>query len=294
MKTKYKILISVTIPLIALCGILIYLRVANIQNVSFDSAKNEWNCTYFGKNRKFILYLPETCDSKTSLVVMLHGYGNSARSFQMETEFEKSANVRNYAVLYVNGTPNPKVPTSSSGWQYNNDKYSHRDVDFIIKLSKYCQKKYKLGKNVFAVGFSNGGFMVNTLSILRPDFFTAVVSVAGMMNKNVWQERKVAGSSKIGFLQINGTKDDVVPMELNGSNKNNPNVPVEKVLEYFVQVNDVAPECEKITLSDCATFFNYGNTVGWGLIENGRHNWPDERFCNFDVNNFILDFFDNF
>lgn len=294
MKANYKILITVSIPLIVLCVVLIYFRVTGIQNVSFDYTKNEWNCTYFGKNRQFILYLPENCDSITSLVVMLHGYGNSAHSFQMETEFEKSANVRNYAVLYVNGSPNPKVPTSSSGWQYNNDKYSQRDMDFIVKLAKYCQKKYTLGKKVFAVGFSNGGFMVNTLSVLRSDFFTAVVSVAGMMNKTVWQDRNSAKSSQIGYLQINGTKDDVVPMELNGSNINNPNVPVEKVLEYFVQVNKLVPECEKITLSDSATFYNYGNTVGWVLIEDGRHNWPNVRFSKFDVNNFILDFFDNF
>lgn len=293
MKKKRLFYISVIfITFCLICGIVIYFT--SINNVEFDSEKSEWNCTFFGKKRSFILCLPENPDSKTAIVVMLHGYGGSAFFFQKETEFEKSANPQNYAVLFIEGTPDPKVQTSSKGWHYNNDRTSKNDVKFIVKLCKYCQKKNKLGKKFFAVGFSNGGFMTNKLAVARPDFFSAVVSVGGMMSKDAWETRKSKINSKIGFLQINGTKDDVVPMELNGSNKRNPNPAMENVIDYFVKINKISNECEQRKLSEIATFYNYSSTVGWILIKDGRHNWPTKQWSQIDVNQEILNFFSKF
>lgn len=38
---------------------------------------------------------------------------------------------KNYAVLYVTGTPNPNFLMSSFGWQYNYDSLSENDMNLF-------------------------------------------------------------------------------------------------------------------------------------------------------------------
>ncbi len=292
MKNNKKIItIEIGIIIILIAAITLITKSFNnqIKNITYDENKDLYTCTYKDFKRSFIICLPETCDENTSLVVMLHGMGESAALFKMYTEFEKQANPNNYAVIYIDGTTDPDNKTQGKGWQYHHNKISKTDMNFIIKLCKYCQNKYSLGKRIFVGGFSNGAFMANKLAITYPNIFKGVISVGGMVPKDVWEYRNA--KKPVSIIQINGTKDDIVPMEFNGSNKYNPNPSMEKVLEYYAGLNNLTFKDYKTTpLSDLTTLYSLENKIWWILIQDGMHNWPTEQFSKINVNSVIIDF----
>lgn len=275
---------------------------AEIENISYDEQKDTYTCTYKDLKRTFILCLPENCNEQTSLILMLHGLGRSAASFKSDSQMEIEANERNYAVVYLDGSVDPKNKSHGKGWHYHNDEFSKNDVMFIVELAKYCQKTYGLGPRVFAVGFSNGGFMVNRLASCGFDknftnagkggyqFFTGVASVSGIMTKDAWDAKKA--DKPIGYLQINGTLDDVVPMEFMNTAKNTINISMEKTMEYYCSLNNVSKNYKKSPVSEVSEYYDFGSKVGWVIITEGRHNWPTMQFAKIDACKIILDFFD--
>ena len=264
-----------------------------ISGVSSGGQQNQFLCDYNGTKRSFYLYLPETGNySETKLVVMLHGYGNSGWSFSVDTEFEKSALPRNFAVLYIDGIPNASVKGSGPGWNYFYDRNGKADINFIVDLVQFVQKEYGLSRKTYVAGFSNGAFMAAKLAVEKSKYFDGFVSVGGMMPKPVW-EHKQRGKSGVRFFQINGTKDDVVPMRLNDSAKYNPNPAMEDVIEYFVERNGITAEPVEEKLFDRIKITKYYDKVWWIIIEDFHHSWPTVSNCQLNVNNIILDFFEN-
>lgn len=250
--------------------------ISDAKKISTEKTDNPTTVISSAAGREYILCLPENITKETALVIMLHGYGNNAESFRTTTQFDRQATVRGYAVVYANGIPDPEDKTSSSSWNSGLKKSSKNDVKYLETLAATLQKEYGFStKRVFVAGFSNGAFMVHRLAV-ESKKFTAAASVAGFLPKNVWETRP--GKIKCGFLQINGTKDDVVPMNLNGSAKYNVNPAIEDVIEYYKKA------CSR----------KAAESVKHIVIADGRHSWPEEKFCGFDVNKTILDFFDQF
>lgn len=262
-----------------------------IKNVTYDEEKDTYTCNFKDMTRKFIISVPTECNENTSLIIMLHGLGMSAASFKEEIKLEEAAIPRNYAVLYIDGSVDTEHRSYGSGWHFYDDKYSKKDEEFVIELGKYCKLVYGLGPKMFVGGFSNGAFMTNKLLSVHSENFTAGVSVSGTMMKNAWAQKT---NLPVGYLQINGTKDDAVPMEFMETSASSPNPSMEKVIKYYVEVNKIPYEYETIKISEAAKMYNYSSKVAWVIIEEGRHNWPNLEFSKFNASEVILDFFDNF
>lgn len=247
---------------------------------------------YDGVKHEIIINFPETKEG-APLVVMLHGYGESASSFMQKTAFEQDANPLGYAVIYVTGAPSPEDKTSATGWNSGIGISGNKDVEFLCALVNDLCNTYSFDRNrVFAVGFSNGAFMAHRLALEANDIFAAVVSVAGMMPENIWVDKP--GQCKIGILQITGEKDDVVPKNIDGSAKFSKAPAIEEVMKYYVEKNGLSLSdtvnigkksiLEKYTSSDT-------NKQVWNiLIPDGRHSWPDEALVGFSTNKMIIEF----
>lgn len=263
---------------------------ARMDNLAYDEEKGIYTCSLNDMERSFILCLPENYSKETKLVLMLHGLNQSAQTFKDMTHFEQAALPRNYAVIYADGTVDPDNRSHGKGWHFYENDFSTKDIDFLVNLVSYIQITYKLNDKVFVAGFSNGGFMVNKLASYRPDIFTAAASVAGMMPKNVWEGKK--SKNPCPYLQINGTKDDVVPMDLTGSSKYSQNPSIEKVLEYYRQGTKSPKKYSESKLSAASTMYSYGTKVAWVIIDGGYHGWPEPQFAGIEPAAVILDFFD--
>ncbi len=257
--------------------------------------KNRFSCRYDGVKHNFILDLPERTEG-APLVVMLPGYGNTAESFRDTVHFELDANMLGYAVVYVTGARNPNDPLSSVGWNSGIGIDGNDDVSFLVSLAKYLQKEYSFDDSrTFAVGFSNGAFMVHRLAMEAGDIFPACVSVAGLMPAKIWNERRE--TNDISFFQITGEKDDAIPQTGSGSAKYAKDPAIEDVMSYWAE-SDGLDLCDReetesgVLLTKCGSK-EKPNQVWNLLIPNGRHSWPSVKMNGIDGNDLILEFLES-
>ena len=255
---------------------------------------NGFICSFEGVKHDFILEMPDEV-AGAPLVIMLHGYGNDAKSFKQYTAFDAEATARGYGVVYVTGAPSPEDPTSAIGWNSGIGVSEKNDTGFLCALANYMCETYAFDNTrVFAVGFSNGAFMVHRLALEANDVFSAVVSVAGMMPESVWENRDE--NCSVGVFQITGEKDDVIPKNIDGSAKYSKAPAIEDVIDYYVRGNalELSEECstgKKASLEKYRS--DNSDKQVWNLIiPDGRHSWPGESATGIKTNELILDFLD--
>lgn len=263
---------------------------------TFSQAEDGKGTAIFeGVKHDYILDLPEKTEG-APLIVMLHGYGESAEAMRKNTLFHEEANKKGYAVAYITGAPNPDDPTSATGWNSGISMSGNNDVGFLKALVYELCRTYSLdNEHVFAVGFSNGAFMTHRLALDANDTFSSVVSVAGMMPENTWEEKPE--KCEIGVLQITGEKDDVIPKNADGSAKYSKAPAIEDVIEYYIQMNGLSLEStntigKKSVLSKYASS-NSKKRVWHIYIPDGRHSWPDEKIVGFNTNEIILEYLES-
>ena len=252
---------------------------------------NTYECQFEDMTFKFMLFLPEKTDSNTPLILMLPGLGNNSSAFKLQTHMDEDACPRGYAVCYVQ----PGQGMGAKGWDCGlMDPQDVDSLEYLINLVIYLQDEYGLSKTkAFAAGFSNGGFMMHRVAMEASDMFLAVVSVAGIMTPKVWDER--VDKTSIGFLEIYGTKDQVVPQNGNGT-ATSSNLAIEDVMDYWASANGLGSSSVE-ALSDKAEITKYtaflNKTQVWSIkIEDGVHEWYSEDAAGFNTNKLILDFCD--
>ena len=264
-----------------------------LQKISFVT-KTEFSCVYQGIEHKVIVDFPEVVEN-SPLIIMLHGYGNSASSFRSTTGFEKLATSQGYTVVWVNGSKNPKVRTSLPEWNSGIGLNKNDDVGFLVSVVEYFQTNYNTSKEkVFAIGFSNGAFMTHRLALEANDVFAGVVSVAGKMPKYVWENK--TEKCNVNVFQITGEKDNVVPKKLDNSAASAIDPAIEDVIEYYVQANGLEIK-EEVKIGN-STLIKYKSNssdkkIFHLLVEGGNHSWPTEQINGIDTNKLILEFLES-
>lgn len=271
-----------------LMGVLLCSCGNKIENV-VSTGENSFSCTIAGRERFFIYVEPENKNEETKLVVLLHGADDSAVNFQKSICFEEDALKRNYAVLYLQGDINPDDKTSTIGWVSTYTKVGNSDIDFVVGTADYIKKTYNVGKKTYIAGFSQGAFLINKLAIEKSNKFNGFASVSGIMVDHVWEKRK---NKPAAFFQINGLKDELIPMDLNNSSKYSPYPSIEKVLEYFSQANKLGTDYVQEEINKKITLLKNEDKVWWMVIKDYHHGWPKNDRAGINVNEYILDFFD--
>ena len=260
--------------------------------------ENKYSASFDEVVHEFIIELPQTVEN-APLVILLPGYGNTAESMRQEIAFEKQACPKGYSVVYVNGSVQKGDAGMGLAWNSGIFENGNDDVTFLVLLAQYLQKEYKLNKDlVFAAGFSNGGFMMHRLAMQGQGTFKACVSVAGKMPRVIWDARNK--KNKVGFFQITGLEDDVVPKNSNGSARHARDPAIEDVMEYWAASNKLAAvskeevgEGSELTKWSSSAKSKKGQV--WHLcVKEGHHSWPDVQNNGIDTNALILDFFDSF
>ena len=257
-----------------------------------QEGENKFSCSFDGVKHDFVTELPEETEG-APLVLMLHGYGSTAEAFRTMVHFEKEAVPAGYGIVYVSGAPDPNDATSAGGWNSGIGAEGNDDVGFLVSLAKYLQEQYGFDRDrTYAAGFSNGAFMTHRLAMEASDTFRAVVSVAGMMTENVWNERN--DSNSVSVFQITGGKDDVVPKHSDGTARFTKAPAIEDVMEYWSASNGLSLS-ETTEIGKNNVLYWYGSEAGehqvWHLwIKDGRHSWPEEAISGIRTNELILEF----
>ena len=265
-----------------------------ITNVTKSDKDDYYSCQYGDINRKYILHIPEGIKENVPLVLLMPGYAQSAEECQRYTEMDDKADKYGYVVAYVQGESDPYDKSSAAGWNSGIKDKGNDDTGFLVALAHYLQETYHCSSEyTFAVGFSNGAFMSYRLACEASDTFRAVASVCGSMTNGAWHARQEKTS--VGILQINGTLDDVVPLNSSSYVHYGDAPAIDGVIEYWNTANGLDKE-ETKTLSERVTAHCYSgkdtDTQVWYVeIQDGRHGWPNKDLTGIDTSELILEYF---
>ena len=259
---------------------------------------NKYSCSFDDIVHDFIIDLPQVIEN-APLVIMLPGYNNTAEAMRSNFTFEKEACQKGYAVVYVTGSvqQGDKIRTGI-GWNSGISSQGNKDLQFIVALTEYLQQKYSFDSSrTFAIGFSNGGFMVHRLAMEAGDVFDACVSVGAKMPAKIWDERNE--KNHIGYFQITGSKDEVVPKNSDGSARYTKDPAIEDVMDYWASSNGLTKQIQE-EIGDGSILFKWQSAdedkksvqVWHLLVKDGHHSWPSMLYNKIDTNSLILDFLD--
>jgi polyhydroxybutyrate depolymerase len=145
------------------------LQTATMENITIDV--DDWD-------RNFLLYLPSSYDSKEPLPLVLnfHGTPSNAENQYYYTEMYLSAEANGFIVVFPNGVEEGfNARSCCVDHNLDDEAFSRAIVDWVGEEA--CVDL----DQVFATGWSNGGYMAYYLACKASDVFAAIAPVGALI-----------------------------------------------------------------------------------------------------------------
>ena len=163
------------------------------------------------RTRSYRMHLPPSYREghPMALVFALHGYSNTAASFEKKSGFSRISDREGFIVVYPNAVPfGPKRKQLWNGggiyeiwWRGQVD-----DVGFFAKLIDTVSADYTIDPNrIFVFGTSSGGFMAHHLGARLPGRFAAIAPWAALLAFNDFVE-----GPPVSVIHFHGAQDKKV------------------------------------------------------------------------------------
>lgn len=163
-----------------------------------------------GLERTFLLDMPKDLKPGAALLMVFHGYSDSAKAIRKSAGFTPLVEQNGFVAVYPQGTHD------ADGCTFFNVGYDfHKsikvdDVKFARELAARLVRDLDLDPRfVFASGMSNGGDMCYLLACQPEPFVRAIAPVAGTMMA-VWTNGFLP-RARIPVMETHGTRDDTTP-----------------------------------------------------------------------------------
>ena len=271
-----------------------------------DYGINEYEITFQGLDRDFIVYIPDSYEhiSKSSVVFVFHGFGGSNDQIMFNSDINSIAERENFIVVYPQGSSFFGYPHwNVGGWTNLSSVDDVGLIDFLIEL---ISQEYNINHDrIYATGMSNGGFFSFLLGCQLSEKFAAVASVTGSMTNETFNECNP--KREVPILQIHGTDDSIVTYNGNSAIGS---IGVSQVLSYWSSNNYCSTNPEVSDIADSNPNDNIhvqrflfdgginGSVVEHYKIYGGEHVWFNyedinsseliwEFFSNHDINGYI-------
>ena len=151
--------------------------------------------------RKLLMHLPTNFDLQDSYPVIFFLHGKGGKMEQFHGILDKFVNSHRFIGIYPQGYLN--------SWNLGKEPSKANDIYFMASIIDNLEKVQKIkSKNYFAVGFSNGGGLVNRLA-LETNIFNSVAVLVSQLTEELLNNSNTV--NKTSVLQINGLKDKIVP-----------------------------------------------------------------------------------
>ena len=153
--------------------------------------------------RKLLMHLPTNFDLQDSYPVIFFLHGKGGEMEQFPGILHKFVNSHRFIGIYPQGYLN--------SWNLGKEPSKANDIYFMASIVDNLEKVQKIkSKNYFAVGFSNGGGLVNRLA-LETNIFNSVAVLVSQLTEELLNNSNTV--NKTSVLQINGLKDKIVPFK---------------------------------------------------------------------------------
>ena len=194
--------------------------------------------------RKFLMHLPKNFDFEDVYPVIFFLHGKGGKMEQFPRILQKFVNTHRFIGIYPQGYLN--------SWNLGKEPSKANDIYFIASIVENLEKVQKIKSiNYFAVGFSNGGGLVNKL-VLETNIFNSVAVLVSQLTEELLNNSKTV--NKTSVLQINGLKDKIVPFRGGKTKMGHKFFSALKSIEHWAKLSN----CEKYQ-----TQFNtaFGNKI---------------------------------
>ena len=243
--------------------------------------------------RSYIVHVPESCDKKKALpvVIMFHGGGGSAKSARWQTGWAKKADQEKFLAVFPEGTrADPSNPARFSvnpqTWNDGSNrknvgaiKRKATDVDFVAKMIDDLCTRFKVDKRrIYATGFSNGASMAFQVGRKFSRKLAAIAPVAG----SDWSTQTTI-DHPVPVLYITGTADPLNPFDGGpiriGTKTYGKKPPVRKMIDNWVRLLGCPSGFRVVYQKDDVKGIAYGpcnkgSELVFYTIDEMGHTWP--------------------
>ena len=151
--------------------------------------------------RKVLMHLPTKFDFRNAYPIIFFLHGKGGKMEQFPRILSKFINRYRFIGVYPQGYLN--------SWNIGKEPSKANDIVFMKAIVENLEKVQKIkSNNYFAVGFSNGGGLVNKLA-LETNVFKSVAVLVSQLTQELFNKSYTV--NKTSVLQINGLKDKIVP-----------------------------------------------------------------------------------
>lgn len=165
------------------------------------------------EQRQFILHVPVSYQRNrpAALVIMLHGHGARAATFERSTGMSTKSDRESFIVVYPQGLGSP------SAWHTGTDASGRADVAFIRTLIDSISRQYNVDpRRIYVAGHSNGAFMAYRVGSDLSDRIAAVGISAGSIGRITRTGDTVRVNSPtnpVSLITFAGKADNTVPYD---------------------------------------------------------------------------------
>jgi len=163
-----------------------------------------------GIAREFWVFVPDGLRTPAPLVIALHGGGGTAAGWRAETDWDTLAQANGFIVVYPQGVNREWNEERGSGLTQR--RTDTDDVGFINTLIDLIAARYPINlTRVYAMGFSNGGFMSLRLACDLSARIAGIGVIAAQFTEDMLAD--CAPVRPLRVAVINGTDDPIIPYD---------------------------------------------------------------------------------
>ncbi|MFM1943143.1 MAG: hydrolase [Verrucomicrobiota bacterium] len=243
--------------------------------------------TIDGRERTFLLDVPQHLQPGAPLILVFHGFTGSAKDMHATSGFTALAEKHGFVAAYPQGTRDAKNNTFFNVGYAFHDKETVDDASFARQLALRLVHDLKLNPTaIFSTGMSNGGDMSYYLARQPNPFVRAIAPVAGTMMSS-W-DLPLAPESRISVMEVHGTGDKITLWAGDPQNKDGwgAYLSTGDVMDFWIQnlalekskISEIKPNptgnADPIRLHRWSTSRDNCEVVLYE-IPGGGHDWPD-------------------
>ncbi len=275
---------------------------AAFPNVLDTPGRAAYTFTHDGRERSFVVYVPEAGAPPRPLVVVLHGGGGSAKQMFEQHPLEAMAEERGIVIIAAEGVPQPGDPKSNE-W---NAQFVLPSLDSGVDDIGYLETVI-LGvtdaleidsRRRYVTGFSGGASMAVRFGAEKSEHLAAIGTFAGKVGLSEAGGPFVfssAPSSPLSVQMVYGTLDPNLEGELKGDVQATSG---QAGISWWAESLGCPSEPTSAT-DPPVTYETYEGCNGDAVVrmltvEGLKHSWPDlDGEFPLDGTRLMLDFFED-
>ncbi len=238
-----------------------------------------------GKKRLYVVYTPEDLhpDSTYSLILALHGRFGDPANMAESTHLNETADFKKFIVCYPEGIERSWADSRETS------PASEKEIDdiaFLDVLIDQLIQDYPINsKKVYAVGLSNGGFMVQDMACKLSEKIAAFTSVIASTPLNLPAD--CSPTRSVPCMFILGTEDPLIPYA-GGEipfNEGGQVLSADSSIQFWLTKNGCTGNADSLQLPDPEDDGCTITQLNWNVcnpatgltylrVNGGGHNWP--------------------